>query len=84
MVFRKLQTSGMTTHLDVRYRKAVSTEKQLTIRGHISEQKRNIVFVDVTIENSAGEICVEGQATYFCMRPDKAREMGFERCEVEE
>lgn len=85
VVFRKLQTSGMTTHLDVRYRKAVSTlEKQLTIRGHISEQKRNIVFVDVTIENSAGEICVEGQATYFCMRPDKAREMGFERCEVEE
>lgn len=66
VVFRKLQTSGMTTHLDVRYRKAVSTlEKQLTIRGHISEQKRNIVFVDVTIENSAGQNLRGGSGHLF-------------------
>lgn len=38
VVFRKLQTSGMTTHLDVHYKKTVSTlEPQLTIRGRIVE-----------------------------------------------
>jgi len=85
VVFRKLQTSGMTTHLDVHYKKAVSTlEKQLTIRGRITEMKRTFAFIHVTIENEAGELCVEGTATYFCMNAEKAKEMGFEECQVEE
>ena len=66
VVSRKLQTSGMTTHLDVHYRKAVSThDPQLTIRARITEMKRNIALIKVTIHNSNGELCVEGQATYF-------------------
>ncbi len=85
VVFRKLQTSGMTTHLDVHYRKAVSTiDPQLEIRGHIVEQKRNIVFIDVVVKNSLGEVCCEGRATYFCMNGERARAMGFESCDVEE
>ena len=71
VVSRKLQTSGMTTHLDVHYRKAVSTQDpQLTIRAHITEMKRNIALINVTIHNSSGELCVEGQATYFCMNAE--------------
>ncbi|MCR5132151.1 MAG: PaaI family thioesterase [Prevotella sp.] len=85
VVSRKLQTSGMTTRLDVRYKKAVSTlDPRLTIRGHIAEMKRNIAFIDVTIKNSKGEVCVEGQATYFCMNAERAKEMGFEECKTEE
>ncbi len=84
VVSRKLQTSGMTTHLDVHYRKAVSTQDpQLTIRAHITEMKRNIALINVTIHNSSGELCVEGQATYFCMNAERARAMGFEECKVE-
>ena len=41
-------------------------------------------LIDVTIENSKGERCVAGQATYFCMNGEKAKEMGFEECKVEE
>jgi len=85
VVFRKLQTSGMTSHLDVSYKKPVSTDDPtLTIRGHIAEQRRNVVFIDVTIKNAAGEVCVTARATYFCMSPTRAAEMGFEPCEVEE
>ena len=85
VVTRKLQTSGMTTHLDVHYKKAVPTnEGKLTIRGHIAEMKRNIAFIDVTIETASGVICVEGRATYFCMNAERAKAMGFEKCEVEE
>ena len=85
VVFRKLQTSGMTIHLDVHYRKAVmTTDGQIEIRGRIAELKRNMVFIDVVVKNSSGEVCSEGRATYFCMKGDEARDMGFESCEVEE
>ncbi|MBP5473789.1 MAG: PaaI family thioesterase [Bacteroidales bacterium] len=85
VVFRKLRTSGVTTHLDIRYKKSISTtEEQITIKGHIVEQRRNIVLIDVTIQNAEGEICVEGRATYFCMKPEKAKEMGFEACDAED
>lgn len=85
VVFRKLQTSGMTTNLDVRYKKAVSTlEPQLTLRGHIVQQRRNIVTIAVTIANSEGQTCVEATATYFCMNAARAKEMGFEECRLDD
>lgn len=83
-VFRKLQTSGVTTRLDVKYRKPVmTTDSQITLRAHIVSQKRNIVQIDVTLEDSNGEICTEGQATYFVFYKEKAQEMGFTSCELE-
>lgn len=84
VVFRKLQTSGMTTKLELKYRKPVmTTEPQITVRGHIVEQRRNLVTIDVRIENSKGEICVEGRATYFAFDKAKAAEMGFTSCDLE-
>lgn len=84
-VFRKLQTSGVTTRLEVKYRKPVmTTEPQITIRGHIAEQRRNLVTIDVRIEDSKGETCIEGRATYFAFDREKAREMGFTSCDVED
>lgn len=84
VVFRKLQTSGMTTKLEMKYRKPVmTTEPQITVRGHIVEQRRNLVTIDVSIENSKGETCVEGRATYFAFDKAKAAEMGFTSCDLE-
>lgn len=84
VVFRKLQTSGMTTKLELKYRKPVmTTEPQITVRGHIVEQRRNLVTIDVRIENSNGETCVEGRATYFAFDKAKAAEMGFTSCDLE-
>ena len=36
------------------------------------------------ITNAKGELCNEGEATYFLMNEEKAKEMGFLHCEVEE
>jgi hypothetical protein len=36
------------------------------------------------ITNSKGELCNEGEAIYFLMNQEKAKEMGFLHCEVEE
>ena len=85
VVTRKMQTSGFTTSLSVKFRKAVSTnEPQLTIRANIVKQMRNLLFIHAEITNAAGEVCVEGETTYFLMNEEKAKEMGFVHCEVEE
>ena len=85
VVTRKMQTSGFTTSLNVKFRKAVSTnEPVLTIRANIVKQMRNLLFIHAEISNSQGEVCVEGETTYFLMNQEKAKEMGFIQCEVEE
>lgn len=85
VVTRKMQTSGFTTSLNVKFRKAVSTnEPVLTIRANIVKQMRNLLFIHAEISNSQGEVCVEGETTYFLMNQEKAKEMGFIKCDVEE
>ena len=85
VVTRKMQTSGFTTNLSVKFRKAISTnEPVLTIRANIMKQMRNLLFIHAEITNAAGEVCVEGETTYFLMNEEKAKEMGFVHCEVEE
>ena len=85
VVTRKMQTSGFTTNLSVKFRKAVSTnDPKLTVRANIVKQMRNLLFIHAEITNAAGELCVEGDATYFLMNQEKAKEMGFLHCDVEE
>ena len=84
VVTRKKQTSGFTTNLNIRFRKAVSTyEPQLTIRAHITEQRRNLLYIHAEVFNAQGEVCTEGDATYYLMSEERAREMGFIHCHVE-
>ncbi|MBR4469668.1 MAG: hypothetical protein IKS53_09630, partial [Bacteroidales bacterium] len=41
-------------------------------------------YINAEITNSKGELCNEGEAIYFLMNQEKAKEMGFIHCEVEE
>ena len=85
VVTRKLQTSGYTVQLNVKFRKAVpTTEPELTIRAKVTKQVRNLAYISAEITNSKGELCNEGEAIYFLLNEDKAKEMGFLHCEVEE
>lgn len=85
VVMRKLKTTGVTSRLEVKYRRPVMvTEEQITVRGHIAEQRRNIVTISLTLENSKGEVCDEGTAVYFVFDEKRAREMGYCGCKVEE
>ena len=80
-----MQTTGVTSRLDLRYRTPVkSTDSLLTIKARITEQKRNLVFMHATIANSNAEIGVEADVVYYAMSQEKAREMGFTGCEVED
>ena len=86
VIVRKLQTTGVTSKMETRYRKSISTnDTLLEIRASIQEQKRNIILVKATIYNSAKEICTEVVCTYFTFSKEKSQqEMFFTSCEVEE
>jgi len=84
VVFRKLQTTGVTSKLEVKYRSSImTTEPQITIRARLKEMRRNVPFIHVEIENSKGELCPEREAVYFTVAQEKAREMGFTHCDTE-
>lgn len=86
VIVRKLQTTGVTSKMETRYRKSISiNDTLLEIRASIQEQKRNIILVKATIYNSAKEICTEAVCTYFTFSKEKSQqEMFFTSCEVEE
>ncbi len=86
VVTRKLQTTGVTSRMEVQYLKPISTnETVLTIRGHIARQMRNVAFIDTQIEDSSGTVCTRSTLVYFCASRQKAEEtMGFTGCDIEE
>ncbi len=76
---------GILSTLIVKFRKAVpTTEPELTIRAKVTKQVRNLAYISAEIINSKGELCNEGEAIYFLMNEEKAKEMGFLHCEVED
>ena len=85
VLMRKRQTAGVTSKMETRFLKPVSTnDSQITLRAHITEQKRNIIIIDATLENSAGEICSQSRCTYFAFPQEKAKqEMFFSGCLTE-
>ena len=84
VVTRKLQAAGMTSKLDVTFRKPVtSSEVQVTVKARLAERRRSLAFIDVVVENAHGEVCAEGRVTYYVMSAEKSAEMGFLPCDVE-
>ena len=85
VVSRKLQTAGVTSKMETRYRKPVLISKgKIIISGHIREQRRNIVIIDAQIADSEGVVCTEATCTYFTMPREKAQaEMNFRECKLE-
>ncbi len=86
VVTRKLQTTGVTSKMEVQYVKPISThDSGLTIRARICRQMRNVAFIEGEIYDAHGEVCTKATLTYFCASRQKAEEtMGFCGCDVEE
>lgn len=82
---RKVQLAGVTSKLEIQYKHPISTsEPELTIRGHIRERKRNIIFIEATITDSTGKICTTASSTFFAFSKEKSeKEMNFMPCKVE-
>lgn len=85
VIVRKLQTTGVTSKMETRYLKPVSTnDRKLTLRAHIVETRRNIVTVEASLYSEAGVLCTQATCTYFTFLKEKAAEMGFQSCKLED
>ena len=85
VIVRKLQTTGVTSKMETRYLKPVSTNDcHLTLRAHIKEVRRNLVTLEAGLYNEAGVLCTQAVCTYFTFSKEKAAEMGFQSCKLEE
>ena len=86
VITRKLQTAGVTSKMETRYKRPVSTlDTELTVRAHIREQRRNIVVIDATLADSTGAICTEATCTYYAFSKEKAQsDMHFTECRTED
>ena len=66
VISRKLQRSGVTSRMEMRYRKPVRlSEGTIYLRAKMVEQRRNIITVEGSLYNSAGELCTEATCIYF-------------------
>lgn len=85
VVFRKFQTSGVTSKMEVRYLKPISTrDEYITLRAVVARQARNLVDIAVEIFSSDGTLCTKASCLYFLFPKDKAREeFHFCECELE-
>ena len=55
VVFRKLQTGGVTSKMETRFRKSISTnDAHVVLRASLREQKRNIAIIEAHLYNSMG------------------------------
>lgn len=86
VVTRMLQTTGVTSKMEMQYLKPISTNDEgLTLRGRISRQMRNVAFIEAELINHEGQVCTKAMLTYFCASQAKAKEsLGFEGCKTEE
>ncbi|MDE6871001.1 MAG: PaaI family thioesterase [Bacteroidales bacterium] len=86
VIARKLQTSGMTTNLNIKYRHPIPTGEGtvIEIRSHIREQKRNFVILDASIVHD-GKVCSSAEITYYCFPKEKAAsDYYFSGCHTED
>jgi acyl-coenzyme A thioesterase PaaI-like protein len=86
IIARRFQTSGMTTNLNIKYKKPIPTGKEnsIEVRARVRETKRMFVFIEAEIRYN-GEICSSAEITYYTFPKDVAeRDFMFSGCEVEE
>lgn len=76
VVFVKLQTAGVTTRLDVRYKKPVYVNRgRLVIRARLESQKRNLANIYAWITYEGDEtICAEAHIQYFAYSTEVAKQ----------
>lgn len=85
VVFRKFQTSGVTSRMEVRYHKPVRTsDDHVLLRARVLDQRRNLVKIAVSLFDCRGDLCTEALCVYFLFPKERARkEFHFCDCGVE-
>ena len=86
VVHRKLQKAGMTTSLNMKYRRPtpVGEGVVLELRARIKEIKKSFAFIEATLSYD-GQVCSQCEMIYYCFSKEKsATDFGFNGCELDE
>lgn len=74
VIFSKYHTSGVTTSMEVKYRKPVmTTQDHITLKAKVLDQRRNLVRIGVELFDLEGVRCTEATCTYFIYPQEKAK-----------
>ena len=74
-VYAKLKTAGLTSRLEVRYKKPVYTNKgEISLRARLKEQKHNLADIEVELFDHENNLCAVGTVQYFTFNATIARE----------
>lgn len=75
LVFIKLNTSGVTSRMDVKLKKPVYTDKgELILKAKLKEMNRNIAVIETWLYNPEMELCTYGLMHYYTFKEEIARE----------
>lgn len=75
LVLVKLNTAGMTSKMEVRFKKPVLMDGgTVTLRARLKEMKRNIAVISVDLYDAGGSVCSQGELYYFTLSEKDARE----------
>ncbi len=73
VVFVKLGTAGVTSKMEVRYKRPVSIENgKIRLQARLQQMNRNIAVIRSEILDNNGRICSEADVEYFTYSPEKA------------
>jgi uncharacterized protein (TIGR00369 family) len=74
-LFVKADTGGVTSRIEVRYRKPVVLDgNPVVLKAYLLTISKRIANVKVELFNSAGELCSVADTEYFVLKPETARE----------
>lgn len=78
VVFYRLQTSGVTAKMEMRYKKQVMTTwPYLLLTAELVETRHNVAIVKGRLLSPENVVCAECQCTYFTFDEKKAAGMGY-------
>jgi uncharacterized protein (TIGR00369 family) len=75
VVYVKLDASGVTSNMNVRYLKPVYVnDTLLTLRASVKELRRNLADIEVRLFDCHQNLCAQAIITYFTFSKEKSRE----------
>lgn len=72
-MYIKAKCSGVTSRMNIRYRKQVdSMQDMIILQGRLKEKRLNLCFIEAQLLNSQHEVCVEAEIIYFAFSAEKS------------
>ncbi len=73
-VFVKLKTAGVTSKLEVKYKRPVLMDRgEITLKARLNKMIRNVAEINVELYDAVDTLCAEGKVYYFTFDKEKAR-----------